>query len=102
MQAPQAILSALETSVIACHGSAVIRPGQSQHNIVDCLSIARPPLSDVAALYLDYKAYYQGNFADAGSVDHNIVFEKLAEVHNASPAYLKYLLTQTPSVRNLR
>lgn len=89
VQAPQAILSALETSVIACHGSAVVRPGQSQHNIVDQLFLPRPPIEDLPTLYNQYKA--------------GMSFEDLGELHNVNAWYLKELISGSPpTVRSLR
>ena len=86
---PRAILAALETSVIACHGSAVVRPGQSQHNIVDQLFLPRPPIEDLPTLYNQYKA--------------GMSFQDLGELHNVNAWYLKELISGSPpTVRSLR
>jgi hypothetical protein len=86
---PRAILAALETSVIACHGSAVVRPGQSQHNIVDRLFLPRPPIENLPTLYNQYKA--------------GMSFQDLGELHNVNAWYLKELFSGSPpTVRSLR
>ena len=104
---PTAILAAIETSLIACHGSTLppqvsclsrarshagadrVACRQSQHNIVDGLCLPRPliPDEELAVIYSKYK---RGES-----------MESIGVAHNLDDYSLDHLLARQPSLKRL-